>query len=89
MAIKLFVMGVSFIQKRRQIAYMYSNIRVYCEIVITSQTSDCRIFAGKAIFGPRLRQKKKCLAVICSLIGKYFDKIFILIIFFLNDFKVT
>lgn len=41
--------------KRRQIAYMYSNIGVYYEIVITSQTSDCRIFVEKAIFGPRLR----------------------------------
>lgn len=47
--------GRFFHTKRRQIAYMYSNIRVYYEIVITSQTSDCRIFAGKAIFGPRLR----------------------------------
>lgn len=44
-----------FHTKRRQIAYMYSNIRVYYEIVITSQTSDCRIFVEKAIFGPRLR----------------------------------
>lgn len=52
MAVKLFVMGVSFIQKRRQIAYMYSNRWVYYEIVITSQTSDCRIFVGKAILGP-------------------------------------
>lgn len=47
--------GRFFHTKRRQIAYMYRNRWVYYEIVITSQTSDCRIFAGKAIFGPRLR----------------------------------
>lgn len=47
--------GCFFHTKRRQIAYMYSNIWVYYEIVITSQTSDCRIFVEKAIFGPRLR----------------------------------
>lgn len=47
--------GRFFHTKRRQIAYMYSNRWVYYEIVITSQTSDCRIFVEKAIFGPRLR----------------------------------